>query len=31
MRVRVGCEFQYEALSDVPAVMLVRARSDGTH
>lgn len=31
MRVRVGCEFQYEAPSVVPAVMLVRARSDGTH
>jgi transglutaminase-like putative cysteine protease len=31
MRVRVGCEFQYEALSAVPAVMLVRARPDGTH
>ena len=31
MRVRVGCEFQYEALSTIPAVMLVRARSDGTH
>lgn len=31
MRVRVGCEFQYEAQTSVPAVMLVRARSDGTH
>ena len=31
MRVRVGCEFQYETDTPVPAVMLVRARSDGAH
>jgi hypothetical protein len=31
MRVRVGCEFQYEADVPVPAVVLVRARADGEH
>jgi transglutaminase-like putative cysteine protease len=31
MRVRVGCEFQFGSDAPVPAVMLVRARADGTH
>jgi transglutaminase-like putative cysteine protease len=31
MRIRVGCEFQYDSDAPVPAVMLVRARADGTH
>jgi transglutaminase-like putative cysteine protease len=31
MRVRVGCEFQYESDVPVPAVVLVRARGDGEH
>jgi transglutaminase-like putative cysteine protease len=31
MRVRVGCEFQYEADGAVPAVVLVRARPDGAN
>jgi transglutaminase-like putative cysteine protease len=29
VRVRVGCEFRFDALLPVPAVVLVRARSDG--
>lgn len=31
MRLRVGCEFQYESEWEVPALMLVRARADGAH
>jgi transglutaminase-like putative cysteine protease len=31
MRVRVGCEFQYEATWPAPAVLLVRARDDDPH
>ena len=31
MRLRVGCEFRYESDVAVPAIMLVRARADGTH
>jgi len=31
VRIRVGCEFQYESDAPVPAVMLVRARADGSH
>lgn len=31
MRVRVGCEFQFDGAGPVPTVMLVRARADGTH
>ncbi len=29
MRIRVGCEFRFDAALPVPAVVLVRARSDG--
>jgi transglutaminase-like putative cysteine protease len=31
MRVRIGCEFQYEATWPAPAVLLVRARDDDPH
>ena len=31
MRLRVGCEFQFESEHEVAAVMLVRARADGEH
>jgi transglutaminase-like putative cysteine protease len=31
MRVRVGCEFQYDTLGPVPMLMLVRARPDAEH
>ena len=31
MRVRVGCEFDYESDFPVPMLMLVRARPDGEH
>jgi transglutaminase-like putative cysteine protease len=31
MRVRVGCEFEYESDGPVPMLMLVRARPDGEH
>jgi transglutaminase-like putative cysteine protease len=31
MRVRVGCEFQFESLHPVTTVMLVGARADGAH
>ena len=29
MRIRVGCEFRFDAALPVPAVVLLRARSDG--
>jgi transglutaminase-like putative cysteine protease len=31
MRVRIGCEFDYESLGPVPMLMLVRAQPDGEH
>src|SRR5437764_8089381 len=31
MRVRVGCEFDYDSDWPVPMLMLVRARPDGEH
>ncbi len=31
MRVRVGCEFQYEASVPIPAVVQVQPRTDGPH
>jgi transglutaminase-like putative cysteine protease len=31
MRIRVGCEFQYEATWPAPAVLLVQARDDDPH
>ena len=31
MRIRVGCEFQYEAAGPAPAVWQVRPRPDGAH
>jgi transglutaminase-like putative cysteine protease len=31
MRVRVGCEFEFESVHPVTTVMLVGTRSDGTH
>ena len=31
MRLRVGCEFQFDSETPVPGVMLVRARDDGAH
>ena len=31
MRVRVGCEFQFETTAPVPTVMLVRVRPDAEH
>jgi hypothetical protein len=29
MRIRVGCEFHFDTVLPVPAVVLLRARSDG--
>ncbi len=31
MRIRVGCEFQYDATWPAPAVLLVKARDDDPH
>ena len=31
MRVRVGCEFQFESVHPVTTVMLVGTRADGAH
>ncbi len=31
MRVRVGCEFQFESTHPVTTVMLVGTRADGAH
>ena len=31
IRLRVGCEFEYESAAPVPMLMLVRAQPDGEH